>query len=565
MFSKLSLLVILFALLSPIVNAMDIIVLPDSTHSLVLESPMAANSTKPPGTDANWQNFNGQVLNDGKPQWFSIRLKLKLEEGENIYSPLAFAVKVYGVYDFYWDDALVASNRYRGKNANLSSRVFIPISGLTEGVHTIKMRIIPIGMQTGQSLGLEVYPAALESDFFGVHSSVISTFFVAITTFFTGCYLVVVYRTGAPTSGLLSAIIISFSIFLLILLDEGKNLFSYPYSLQPLIDAALPPLAIMVFVLLPWLVFTRLGFKAPLKWMITVPIIGALSFINVNTIDHDIRVFSLLSGVLFFIACFQWSRGSQAARLYAIGFALSLTALWLDPNKKHLFLIVVTLMLATELALDIRRRSAEALRQKLISERLRADLIKRNIKPHFLMNSLTALMEWVETDQHQAVEFIEDLADEFRMLDALSEKSVITIEEELRLCRTHLNLMARRLNSRFTLETSNIDEACRVPPGIFHTLIENTFSHNNLANAERVFKLERITSSTQTTYVFRAPTQQRNSENIDKTQTNHLGTGTGTRYILARLGEFCGQDYVFSETATQNYWQTTIQINQARL
>lgn len=560
MFKILRLLFVGLLFLSHPAFAYDLINVPGSLLSSVAKNPEA------PSADASWQPYTGLVIAGDTPQWFHLEVMLEFEKGEQVHNPLSLGVKLSGVYDFYWDGELIGSNHYKGATANQYSRVLVPIRSLTPGHHVIKMQITPYGMNAGDNLGLEVRPAAVQSDFFGVHPSVISTFFVATAALFTACYLLLIRHTGGARPGLWAAIFVSISITAIILLQEGRQLFSYPYGWQPQLDKMLPIFTIIMFLLLPWFVFTRIGFKKPLKWMITIPVIIALSFIQLGTIDYDIRAFGLLSLTLLVAASYGWWKGLKASRLFVFGFVLSLLALWIDPYLKHMFLAVMTLMLAIDLAMDIKRRAADTIRQKLISERLRADIIKRNIRPHFLMNSLTALMEWVETSPDEAVEFIDGLATEFRMLDQFSEKTTVTLDEELTLCQTHLDLMGQRLNGVFKLETDNIDGAALIPPGIFHTLVENTFSHNNLAKVSGIFSLQRLTSSDSITYIFSVPIRNSEAADLSSSKSNHrMGTGAGTRYILARLEEFCGDHFNFTSKQVNTSWQTTIQINQGRL
>src|SRR3546814_19410817 len=50
------------------------------------------------------------------------------------------------------------------------------------------------------------------------------------------------------------------------------------------------------------------------------------------------------------------------------------------------------------------------------AQRLELDLLKQHLKPHFLMNTLTALAGWIEESPHTAVRMVDALADEFRTL-----------------------------------------------------------------------------------------------------------------------------------------------------
>jgi len=513
----------------------------------------SAEDTLPVSGDvAGWRPFSGKVLKNGGSQWFRIELALNLDQNEQVYNPLALGVSLRGVYEFYWDGELVGSNQARGADANRLSRVFIPVRSLTKGRHVILMRITPIGLNEGESLNLDIRPAAVKADFFGVHPTVISTFFVATAGTFIGCYLLLLWYSGNGRPGLWQAIAMSFVAVALILLEEGQYLFSYPYGWQPALDQLIPPLFLLIVFLLPWFAFTRLDVKHYTRWgAATAFVIAALVF-GFGGSAPDILLLVGLSVSLLVLSAYALWKGNKAARLYVPGFALALVSLVVDPEQKHLFLIVIILLLAFELALDIRRQALDSIRHALASERLRADLIKRNIQPHFLMNSLTALMEWVETSPEAAVDFIDGLAHEFRLLADFAERQSVSLGEELALCEIHIRLMAQRLDGRFTFNRIGVDEERRIPPGIFHTLLENAFSHNNYAEQDVAFELRYEGGHGLARYTLKVPTSG--------DQASSMGTGAGTRYVRARLEEFCGNAFSFTSEQVGSHWMTTIEI-----
>ncbi len=503
-------------------------------------------------TDADWQPFTARAPADNGTVIFKHTVTVDLGQKSHLQNPLAIAVRLYGVYDFYWDDEFIGSNRHLGDKASLFSRVIIPIRSLTPGKHEIRMRITALGMKKGEGLNMWVAPAAVASSFFGVHHTVISTFFVATASFLVGIYLFVMWYTGQRRPGLVAAITISFAVFLMILLWESKHLFGYPYRWQPPIELLLKPIALLIFSLLAWITLTRLKYQRRLFWMAMVPVTIAVSFIEIGTLEQDLKAFSLLLTALLGLCAHSWRTGRPSAKLYFIGFAFAFTALWVDPFGKHFFLIVITSLLAVDLGLDIRLRAEEAQKHAIVTERLRADLIKRNIQPHFLMNSLTALMEWVETEPSLAVDFIDGLAEEFRVLANFSERDSVTISEELALCNIHIKLMAQRLSANISLETSNLDPEAMIPPGIFHTLIENAFSHNNYSCMDACFRLDYSHGGDKQRYCLVTP--------LSRTNNIALGTGTGTRYVQARLEEFCGNAFSFRSEQVGSVWKTTIEL-----
>lgn len=508
-----------------------------------------------PTSPEDWQAFQPVAPSDDGTIFLRQKIRVVLDDGEAVHSPLAMAMRLYGVYDFYWDGDLIGSNRHQGKQANQYSRIYLPVEGLKPGLHTLKVHITALGLKEGEGLNLYIQPAALKSDFFGVHPTVISTFFVATASFLVACYLIFLWRGGAKRPGLKAAIIINFAISTFIMLEEGKFLFSYPYLWQPYLDVLRAPITLLILSLLAWVTLTRLSIKKRIAWMAIVPLTLGLSLLDFGPEAHDIRAFSLLIFALLAISLYSLMRGIKRAALFSIGLVAALLALWLDPETKQLFLIVITVLLAADLGLDIRRQAKAAIHHALVSERLRADLIKRNIQPHFLMNSLTALMEWVETAPDSAIEFIDGLASEFRLLCDFAERSVITLGEELTLCNTHLRLMALRLNCKLELRTRNIDPNALIPPATFHTLIENAFTHNAYAGQNIAFELACECHGNSTTYVLTTP--------MVGTGSNASGSGIGSRYVRARLEEYCGNAFRFHAEQVGSDWKTTIVIGVA--
>lgn len=500
--------------------------------------------------DPSWQPFSTFIKNDDARFWFYLKFTVKHDPGEIVRNPLALSVRLNGVYDFYWDDVLIGSNKDQGDAASQYSRVLIPVSGLSEGEHHLKIHIAALGLMAGESSDLRIQIAANRSNFFGVHSTVVSTFFIATAALFLAGYLIVTLRTGGRRKGTITAILLCVTIAIAVLLDEARYLFEYPYSLQPYLNALQPPFAISFFILLPWLIFTRINVSKRLWWMVVTPVSLAASLFEVGAIEQYIRAFFISNIALLGIALLGWHRGYINAKIFSIGLGVALFALLLDLEKGHLFLAVILLLVAFDLALDIRRQNKEAVRLQIMSERLRADLIKRNVQPHFLMNSLTALMEWVETSPDDAVNFIDGLAQEFRILADFSDRRSVSLREELELCNIHVDLMGRRLDSCITLETSDVNPEQRVPPALFHTLIENAFSHNDYRGIEATFTLTQKTTNDGDMFCLSVP--------VVGARESNQNAGLGTRYIEARLEEFCGNTFRFQSQMIDSFWVSEI-------
>ncbi|HYI08572.1 MAG TPA: histidine kinase [Thermoanaerobaculia bacterium] len=201
-------------------------------------------------------------------------------------------------------------------------------------------------------------------------------------------------------------------------------------------------------------------------------------------------------------------------------------------------------------ALEVRRERAE-------KARLELEVVKRHMQPHFLMNTLTALSEWIEEEPRTAVRMIESLADELRILSGMTARTLVTAEDELRLCRSHLATMSLRRDVRYELEVEGVDQRRLVPPAMFHTLIENAITHGAGSGPSVRMRLAAREEGDRTRYIFEAPASGDGDEGEER--------GGGTRYIQARLREAWGERWSFRQglegLGTQGtIWRTEIVV-----
>lgn len=112
----------------------------------------------------------------------------------------------------------------------------------------------------------------------------------------------------------------------------------------------------------------------------------------------------------------------------------------------------------------------------LVEARLQA--LQARIRPHFLFNSLNAVLSLIRTEPRRAETTLEDLADLFRVLMS-DPRSMTTLENEIRLCKQYLSIEQIRLGERLQVswETVNINDdvlrKARVPVLLLQPLLEN--------------------------------------------------------------------------------------------
>ena len=185
------------------------------------------------------------------------------------------------------------------------------------------------------------------------------------------------------------------------------------------------------------------------------------------------------------------------------------------------------------------------------SSRLESELLRRHIRPHFLMNSLMTLQELLVKNPDDAGVFIENLAEQFRLFSSASEKSLVPVNDELLLCQSYLKIMGWRRATSFCLEVTGFDGTEKVPPAIIHTLVENGVTHGYRSHRKGIFKLSKELLENQTVFTLW------NNSDLSGGSSN---TGTGLKYVKDRLEESYPSRWSLNSFATLDGWQVDIRI-----
>ncbi len=130
---------------------------------------------------------------------------------------------------------------------------------------------------------------------------------------------------------------------------------------------------------------------------------------------------------------------------------------------------------------DTLARQQEAdFKTKVAETELKALLSQMN--PHFIFNSLNSISDYISKhDTEKANHYLIKFSNLMRMTLESSERKEISLEDDLKLIETYLQIEAMRLNHKFTYEIK-IDSAIDasntlIPPLILQPFIENSIWH----------------------------------------------------------------------------------------
>lgn len=108
----------------------------------------------------------------------------------------------------------------------------------------------------------------------------------------------------------------------------------------------------------------------------------------------------------------------------------------------------------------------------------RLQALQARIRPHFLFNSINAVLSLIRSKPKQAETALEDMADLFRVLMA-DNRELVPLADEIALSRQYLSIEKLRLEERLQVnwDIESMPPDALIPPLILQPLLENAVYH----------------------------------------------------------------------------------------
>ena len=473
----------------------------------------------------------------------------------------ALVIKMLAARKIYWDEQLVVADGIVGETAQTTTpgpiRSITPLSNeqLLKGEHTLTIALA--NFHIGEPVTASIYHIYLTDTEKAYTSSLYQTItptlmigaLLIITLFFQAIYWL--YQRS-PSYLIFS--LMCFAASILIFAEHFRAWYAYPYPwhiirLQLII--ALTFISLMLLNLFYWRFY---AFGKTKRFLIIIAILLTIALM----IDPRYDAKSILMFLFSMVSCLcinilAYRKGKPYAKLGCGLFTVVILILALSPLSVFYsfieqWFIVIHMAIVLSIMASLIAQMQHQRRQAITAARLELDLLKRNLQPHFLMNSLTLIIEWIEIKPTAAVKFVDALAQNLRDLVKFSTETQIALADEINLCRQHLILMGYRYDCSYHLQVNGQYNQLTIPPAIILTQLENAFAHNRLpADSEFILNIDidnhQVTIELQSIY------------QVNKRKSNTSShTGTGEKYIHARLHELYGNKYQYQSYPQNGQW-----------
>ena len=122
---------------------------------------------------------------------------------------------------------------------------------------------------------------------------------------------------------------------------------------------------------------------------------------------------------------------------------------------------------------------------------IRFEVLKSQINPHFMFNSLNVLSGLIQVDVDKAQLFIDEFSQIYRYVLETIEQPVVTLSQELEFMRSYLFLQQIRYGEALTHSVNIPTERLPMllPPLSLQVVLENAIKHN-IVNEAKPLKIE---------------------------------------------------------------------------
>ncbi|WP_462249659.1 histidine kinase [Ekhidna sp.] len=511
--------------------------------------------------DSDWTTQYPIMEND-EILWY--RYDIEILSSPDTLRLYGIQLEAYGEYELFWDDELIGINGNPGQESTLPpegelwATYSIPNHLTDTGNHVLAIRASLMHFPDHTrifELEIAYYDDLLTEGLIeNAYMHMFAGAFLIVSLYFLFLFL----SNKKAYSTLVFSICCLF-IFGLVLTVFSREYLTMHYSLHVIRLQVISTLLLGISFLIPFYFSMQFPFPGQ-KWSLIAygGILFAMLFIQPHA--FGLKSVTAVSGMWTFsfgIVVYGAYKKVKGARLVIVTLLLSMAIFIGIGFVVSLYAGLGLILLGMLYLLSIRIRDQQlAYEESLVqSTRLQLELLKKNIQPHFLLNTLTSLIDWVEEAPKKGVLFIEALAKEFQLFNEVEDKMLISIDQEIELCRTHLEIMTYRKEINYSWEDEGIDSEQTIPPAVIHTLLENGITHSlPLAENSIKFKLNYEANGDFQCYTFLtfATTAK---------QTSELNDGTGSKYIKARLTESYGNHWEFTSEPVEHGWKNTIKIH----
>jgi len=137
--------------------------------------------------------------------------------------------------------------------------------------------------------------------------------------------------------------------------------------------------------------------------------------------------------------------------------------------------LVVAIHYLVKHRIDLNRERESKLEAEAHAQKAKWMMLRYQVNPHFLFNTLNSIRALIGQDDHQARKVVTEMSEYFRYSLSIEKKPLVTVREEMAAVDSYLEIQKIRYPQRIAVKREIHPEAdaCLIPVFSIQTLVEN--------------------------------------------------------------------------------------------
>ena len=196
-------------------------------------------------------------------------------------------------------------------------------------------------------------------------------------------------------------------------------------------------------------------------------------------------------------------------------------------------------MIEEKSALEL--KNAQQAKENILAQ---YEILKNQVNPHFLFNSMNILSSLISLNPDKAIAFTRHFSKLYRKLLELSNQHIISLEQELEFIQSYIFLQKMRFDENLQIEIAIEEEQLKssLPPFSLQLLVENAVKHN-VISIDNPLKVRIYTDN----HYIRVANQLQPRGGQDQVASTHIGL----KNLKARYALITPEPVSFEQTKSQ--------------
>lgn len=273
-----------------------------------------------------------------------------------------------------------------------------------------------------------------------------------------------------------------------------------------------------------------------------------------NVAVHIILLFSLLLVCIALNCAFTYLFSAKDGTY--LTFALRVLP-WKIVEGALLYAIVVMIYYLYIYVERLNEKVANEIRLNKMLKDGELNLLKSQINPHFLFNSLNSVNSLIIKDVNQSQEMLVALSDYLRYTVLATHRETSTLKEEMENIRRYLAIEQLRFGDKLAYEISVAEDcpALKLPAMLLQPLFENAVKHGVYESTETVNITAKAVRKSASLHI-----EISNNFDAEATGGQRKGSGTGLKNTRAQLRLLYGDSALLQTKVEDGKFVVTLKI-----